>query len=300
MAKKTLLLPPSLALRVAWALTGEFSDDSRSQEMAKPVRARLNQIAETGKKENGKQGGEKGQTGGQGDATNHTELERRYINWAITAIAASLRSLEIAYKGREINFKENETLRTKHLEMVMESLEYSRKTKELLQSVPAMAVSSGGGATVASLISESPGFLAGMALAFAGLGHIVYLLHLIRTRRHRLKLYVKMDYERNLYYDQYLDRAETILRSLHHELKRLHREVFGEAYPDASEEPDAPKEKDIAGRLIDELRPNRCPHIHSHMAKGLVMPQEWAYCETQDRDLSGICRHWGVDRLTAL
>ena len=94
---QTALLPPITAVRIVWARTGSFSNDEHSGQSAALVEVALKEIKDRAEKD---------------------ENERRYVTSAISTMDASLRNLDMIYKGRQLNFQENEQLRTAYLDSV--------------------------------------------------------------------------------------------------------------------------------------------------------------------------------------
>lgn len=43
-------------------------------------------------------------------------------------------------------------------------------------------------------------------------------------------MYVRMDYERTQYYEQYLWKSEKILEALYSDIDSIHAEIFGEMF----------------------------------------------------------------------
>ena len=90
---KTRILPPAAALQDAWAATGSFSDDSPTTQNAERTMSRLAALRER-----------------QVSSEEDTD-EQQYMQAASSAINSALRTLEIAHKGRSLNFDENKELR---------------------------------------------------------------------------------------------------------------------------------------------------------------------------------------------
>ena len=95
----TTLLPPATAVRMVWAFTGGFSNDAHSKQSTVLIQAALKDIKERA----------------QADAD-----EEKYVISSIATMDASRRSLDTIYKGRQLNFEENETLRSAYLDSVKE------------------------------------------------------------------------------------------------------------------------------------------------------------------------------------
>ncbi|MBM4056225.1 MAG: hypothetical protein FJ264_16470 [Planctomycetes bacterium] len=250
---QTSLLPPITAVRIVWARTGSFSNDEHSGQSAALVEAALKEIKDRAEKD---------------------ENERRYVTSAISTMDASLRNLDMIYKGRQLNFQENEQLRTAYLDSVNENLDFGNKAKDILKSLPAMSIGGAGSVTIAQYFNLSGIQLWGVGLALAGLGYIINLLIVKKMRRSKQMLYVRQDYERGLYYDQYLTRVATTLTSLYLDLDRIHKNVFGQSYPVDVDV------KVIVKEMLEGVRSTFCDYIHKHINEKKITPELWSLCET--------------------
>jgi len=103
---QTFLLPPVSAVRMVCARTGIFSKDEHSKISAVLTESALKSIR---------------------DRAEADDKERKYVNSAIATMDATLRNLDVIYKGRELNFEENEKLRKVYLDSVKENLEFGKK-----------------------------------------------------------------------------------------------------------------------------------------------------------------------------
>ena len=118
MPQTTSLLSPVSAVRMIWARTGLFSNDEYSGQTAALVEAELKAIK---------------------DRAESDEKERKYNASVMASMEASLRNLDIIYKGRQLNFQENEQLRTAYLDSIRK-YGFWNKAKDLLKSLPAMSI----------------------------------------------------------------------------------------------------------------------------------------------------------------
>jgi hypothetical protein len=121
-----LLLPPTTAVRIVWALTGSFSDDLHSQRAAEYAEQSLKNI--------------------EARAQQSNEQEQQYVTTTIAAIQSTRRSLDTIYKGRELNFNENKELRSAYLDSIKEGIDFGKKAQDFLKSLPAMTIAGAGGA----------------------------------------------------------------------------------------------------------------------------------------------------------
>ncbi len=272
----TNLLPPMTAIRMVWAQTGKFSNDEQSRETATLVDASLKDIIDQA----------------EGD-------EKKYITSAVATMNACLRSLDIVYKGRELNFQENEKLRLAYLESIKESLTFGEKAKDFMQSIPTMTISAAGGLTIGQLMGVPPITLTGIALVLAAAGYLFNRLLVKRARRKSQLLYIAQDYERSLYYNHYVSRVSSILTSLYLDLDRIHKNIFQTSYPI-----DGIELSKMIKELLDGVRPSFCPYIHKHVLEKKITPEIWATCETGGKEAIKYCPLWnyetGVDKLKAV
>jgi len=262
---QTFLLPPVSAVRMVWARTGIFSKDEHSKISAVLTESALKSIR---------------------DRAEADDKERKYVNSAIATMDATLRNLDVIYKGRELNFEENEKLRKAYLDSVKENLEFGKKAVDFLKSLPAMAIGGAGGITVAQYFKISDINLWAIGLALAAIGYIVNLAIIRLMRKRTQMLYVVQDYERGLYYDQYVTRIATTLTALYLDLDRIHKNVFGQSYPSDVEV------SDIIEEMLKGVRPTFCKYVHKHMREKKIKPELWALCETGERDAVEKCPCW--------
>jgi hypothetical protein len=254
---------------MVWAITGRFTTDDSSQAIAQSAEDGLKAIEE--------------------EASTIGGAEKAYVTAAAATMRASLRSLDTAYKGRQLNFEENEKLRAAYLESVAETLEFGTKASDFIKTLPTMTVSAAGGVTAAQIVGLSGGVLWAVGLALAALGYLVNVLAVRKARAKRQRLYVAQDYERSLYYDQYVTRVARILEGLLLDLERLHNRVFAQ-YFDAEHSPSVVTR--MVGEVLAGVRPTFCPHVHKHIKEGNVTPELWALCETGDQGATHVCAHW--------
>lgn len=264
----TPLLPPFLAIRTVWARTGIFTNDEHSQNLAAETAAAWNSITARARAMGGS--------------------EEKYVNLALLTMEASLRSLDTVYKGREINFQENQELRRGYLDSVKQSLEFGEKAKDFLKSLPTMVIGSAGGVTVAQALNKNLSELQlwGIGLVLAGAGYLVNFGIVRAVRKRTQMLYVIQDYERSLYYDQYISRVAAILKTLYLDLQRIHKGVYGNEYPlDASVD-------GIISELLQGIKSPFCCYTHKHMAEKKITPGLWSRCESGVDKAIRACPFW--------
>lgn len=265
---QTCLLPPVTAVRMVWARAGALSQEEHSQLTATLTEAALKNIR---------------------DRAESDEKERKYVTSCIATMDAALRNLDVIYKGRQLNFAENEKLRSAYLESVRETLDFGSKARDFFKSLPAMAIGGAGSITLADYLSQqklSDLKLWGLGLLFAAVGYLVNLTVTKSMQRRKQVLYVTQDYERSLYYDHYVTRVAMTLTSLYLDLDRIHRNIFGRSYP-VDAEADV-----IVNEMLKGVRPTFCPYIHKHMNEKIITPELWSKCETGKTDYTTVCPNW--------
>jgi hypothetical protein len=259
---RTVLLPPPTAVRMVWALTGAFSDDVSSKENAALVETVLKGLLSRAEKERGTY-----------------PLEYEYVIAAYATLQSSLRSLDTVYKGRTLNFYENEQLREAYLNNVRDSLNFGKTLQDFLKSLPTMTITAAGGITFFQWLGQrvpvfdDPAVLALLGLGLAGIGYGINLLFVRISRRQMQFNYVRQDYDRGLYYEQYVNRVQLILNALLNDLERLHERVFGLPYLAEDDNP-----VQIVADLLKDVRPTHCLLIHQHMRQGVITPKLWPTC----------------------
>ena len=261
----TKLPPPIVAVRLAWARTSGFSDDEHSMRSAVLAEANMKDIKDRAK--------------GNAD-------EEQYVHSSIAAMDASLRSLDTIYKGRQLNFEENEKLRSSYLDSLKENLEFGNKAKDFLKSLPSMTVASAGGVTVAQMLNISGMTLWLVGLILAALGYWINLLIVRLVRKKKQMYYVQQDYERDLYYDQYISRVTTTLMALYLDIDRIHKSVFNDTYQ-MDKQID-----DIINEMLQGVRPTYCKYVHKHMREKKITADLWSLCESGHEEGITMCPHW--------
>src|SRR4030042_1360931 len=108
-----------------------------------------------------------------------------------------------------------------------------------------------------------------------------------KTRVKTQILYVRQDYERSLYYEQYIARTAMILTSLYKDINRIHKNVFGKPYPI-----DAGKEKEIIEDMMRGVNTTFCPYVHKHMKERKITPELWAQCKAGVPEVINECDYY--------
>ncbi|MCK4333162.1 hypothetical protein KAX06_00060 [candidate division WOR-3 bacterium] len=275
---KTSVLSPLDAVEMVWALTGKSSSEESTQTTAIEVETRLNYKLKSY------------------DDAPDDHPEKRYLAGAKAAIESTRRSLDIIYKGRELNFEENAKLREETLNAIKETLSFGTKARDFLKSLPTMAITTAVGdfaliGVLDNLLSHRcPQYRTLIIVLFslfaAGVGYLIYLGARRVARRMKEGFYITQDYERNRYYEQYLRRSVVALHSLYRRLEIVHKQVFGQEYL-----PDADVTFLIEG-VIAGVGPTFCPYIQKHHWEKKITPGLWSMCETGNEEAKKQCPFW--------
>lgn len=272
---KTSVLSPLDAVEMVWALTGKSSSEESTQTTAIEVETRLNYKLKSY------------------DDAPDDHPEKRYLAGAKAAIESTRRSLDIIYKGRELNFEENAKLREETLNAIKETLSFGTRARDFLKSLPTMAITTAvGDITLVQVFDEylpedhKTLIIVLVSLFAAGIGYFIYLGARRVARRMKEGFYITQDYERNRYYEQYLRRSVVALHSLYRRLEIAHKQVFGQEYL-----PDADVTFLIEG-VIAGVGPTFCPYIQKHHWEKKITPKLWSICETGSEEAAKQCPFW--------
>ena len=258
----TDLLSPSEAVQLAWALSSEFNTEERSKMPASEAKSNIKLIKSQAQ-------------------TSNNPQQQKYVSQAIASIYASLRSLDIVYKGRNLNFDDNEKLRQAFLDGVKQDVDFGTKAKDIVRSLPAMVLGGAGGLTVGQITQNLFGLtdilLGALFLAGIGISYPAYAVYVRYKRKQKLQCYIAQDYERNLYYYEYVERVETILTELYDDLNSIHQDVFQAPYQNP------PQNRNVVTGIIKGLKSNFCENIHRHMKEKSITPELWSICEAGNK-----------------
>ncbi|HET6347763.1 MAG TPA: hypothetical protein VFH88_01640, partial [Candidatus Krumholzibacteria bacterium] len=217
------------------------------------------------------------------------------VTSAAATIKSSMRSLETVYKGRELNFKENAILRESYLKTIEETQNFGTQTSDFLKGLPAMVVGGAGGVTLGEYLHLSPIQLWAVGLGLAAVGFGIKTIFVKKARTQTQHLYVAQDYERDCYYEQYVERVKDILMGLLLDLEHIHKKVFGEYYTSD----DVDKATAEVECILLGVNPTFCKFVHKHMKENKITPDQWTQCECGIREITGICKHWEGPPITS-
>lgn len=271
--KMTKLLPPPTAVRIAWAQTGFFSTASpESKDIATESKKNLDDI--------------------KAQAAKESDQEKSYVVDAIVDIEATMRSLDTIYKGRQLNIEENDKLRNENLENIKQDMQFGRNARDAVKSLPTMAITSGVGTISLNQLLQSWDLPAWslwlIGLGTAGVGYFINFGFISWASSRRQILFVRQDYERDMFYQQYLVRVRTALINLYNDIDRLHYNSFNSYYPAGASE----NAISIVEGMLKGVQPTMCEYVHKHMDCGIITPDIWTLCETGGKPVES-CKHWG-------
>jgi len=269
---QTTLFPPFTAIRIAWAITGKFTKEEESKLSAAIAEDNLKEI--------------------KNRAAAIGSKEQQYIDGAISTTLSTLRSLEIVLKGRNLNFDENQKVKDIYLENIKDNITFGNTVKDFFKSLPTMSITTGiGTISVTQLLDKLSGGKTDsitwvfIALACAGAGYLINLA-VKRAMREKIQLqYISQDYERNIYFEQYINRIQIILTSLYEDIDRIHTNIFGNPYPEKR------KSYEITDDLLRGVRSTMCEFVHKHMKEKVITPDLWPICEAGGK-ITKQCKLW--------
>lgn len=267
--RKTLILPPAAAVEIVWAYTGRTTEDNPSREVAeKLTEVRIEDLKQA--------------------ATDSKDPdEKQYVTRALLAMEVCIRNMDIIYKARKLNFDDNKELRTGYLETVKDTKDFGLKLGDLVKSLPGLTI--GPAASIPFLVlypstTQNPVPIQWWIIPaiLSAIGYVITIFAAKLHERRTLKTYVRMDYERTQYYEQYLNKSEQILNSLYEDIDSIHHEIFKQKYPSHQTLPKGTYRSSLK-IMIDNAAPSRCKYIHNHFKCGLITHTLWPDCETGDK-----------------
>jgi hypothetical protein len=304
MSKKSLLSPMT-AVQMAWALTGLFSKEKPTQDFISSVEKK--QKEKNSEKKDKKNANPESSTPEKAPSQFPTflidkaledvrcrakgDLENKYVDRVIAAMNSSLRSIHVVYKGRNLNFDENEELRVTYLKSMREGIDYWHKLKNSIKFIPATSIGAAGGVTLSEIISNESEvtelyqwlFIA----AFTALGFFVGWINVWWRGRKMWERYVKQDYERNLYFKNYLERVTKILTSLYNDVCQIYKETFGKSHPEV------PERECFIEDMLKGMQPKLCDYVHKHVRENKITAELWPMCETGEmKIIKRHCKLW--------
>ena len=227
-----------------------------------------------------------------------------YFRDVATATTAALRNLEIVYRGRELNFEENKVLRQAYIDSIRKRILFGQSLKDFIAPVGATAGAAVGGTSLFAIYGNYLEGIIGtiswfyVASIFAIIGFFSYWTISAFAHRQRMHAYIQQDYERTVYYKNYLNRAYSVLDTLYKDIDDINaRDYPGFVFPVTSFEgelpslfpagcaalqprgrPDATPREAI--RRLMCVYPRSSSQIDECLYLKRINPELWAGCET--------------------
>lgn len=252
--KKTGLLPPMSAVYLVWGTTRRFADATNTDSFDVTIKPYFeNLLKEAGT----------------------DDLEKTYLNQAYPLLMASMRNVIIIYKGRQLNYSENKSIRDIYLESIKNEFNITGQIKDVLKSIPAITIGGVSGLVIAESTVKPDGNARQLlfALVFASLGYLIRFLYARLTMHYKQMNFIRQDYEITNYYNHYLLRMEDVMLNLYKRLENLHENIFGQKYDLENKSVDTVKE------IFREIQPVHCPLLTKHIYSNKVNPNRWQMCE---------------------
>jgi hypothetical protein len=258
--RKTAILSPEMGARLAWKLTGLYSENSTERDEAQYVKQMLDGL--------------------KNNVNPNDMVERDYVQNAINLIKASERNFQIIIDGRNLNLKEENELREMNQENILYYSQFTSNLQSLIPRIGSMTVvGAGGGITVSQLFSMLPGVpsyvLPLVIAAGAAIGYLLHGLVVVPIAKRKFQRdKIRADYHRNLYFLQYAERTRNALTNLYNALENCHQNYFNQKYnKDAN-----PLE--VADQIMEGISSKLCIYAHKHMEEGRITADLWAKCES--------------------
>ena len=261
-AYRTQLLSPRDAIDIAWARTDELSTNEDIRKNAERAKKRMDEIIAIAEK-------------------GSDEKEKRYIRSAYVAIESAYRNLITITNGRNNNYNEIRELRKQQSEDIQSLATFGLSLRSTLPKVAEMTI---GGISVGTLFNELfvrmfPSLGPSAFLIFLALGAaIAYVIsetiinpEIVKMKQNAI---IKLDYELDLYYQQYVKRSKKALIALYDYVERLHATNFNEKY---NEKTNAIIEVD---KLFAGIDTTMCIYVSTCFDEKNINHKNWAICES--------------------
>ncbi|MCL4436295.1 MAG: hypothetical protein M1503_02885 [Thaumarchaeota archaeon] len=264
---------PERALSFAWGLTVGNTSSVDAQENAENIRLHLNQIIK--------------HTNELAQKNREAEKDKVYVDNVVAAIYASLRSLQIIYKGRDQNFKEVDEVMDTQIKNIQS---YERTARDLQSSLPRLFATGGGAAGTVLVgyifgimnINIPEGVIYSAAVLAAGAAYGIYQMIIApHNAENARSAIIENDYKRNIYYQQYIKRTKKALNSLLDETLAIYENAYNRTYHKNYSDPE--ERENIVTRILGgpkTLDLDFCPKVHEHYQSGKLTPKVWPNCET--------------------
>jgi uncharacterized repeat protein (TIGR01451 family) len=297
--KGTELLDPLTAVRLVWAITGGFPQSSLLKEEKSAASSEPN----TPKPEESPYVDTNAQDANklldsiiEKYKDSPDDKEKLYIYKAVIAMRAALRNLRTIHSGRELDFKENNILRTAYLDSLAENIKFGNDIGDYVKTLPTTIVTilTGLGISLAATevlgISINAFHIVAIIVLSGILGYLLTWFLMNRSYKLQNRGLMLQEFERHVYFEQYVYRAREQLRILHQQLHEIREDVFStdNANPDDLEAKNkvrklakkkAESEAEQLKCLLNALFPDYCERVTECLRKSF-QPAIWGICDT--------------------
>lgn len=273
---KTKFFPPERAIEIAWARTTQLSSNQAARVDAERAKEQMDDLL--------KKAEEKG-----------SDKEKRYVNGVYSAIESTFRNLVTARNALDLNFTEVLKLREKRSENIQYNETFSSELQSLIPRLSEMTIGGVTGGVLLSAIVENwfPPSLKpyAMPLVLAFSAAATYIIHETLVKpwvRKKLEMEViKLDYDRIMYYAQYVERVKASLKGLFNKVNRLHEHIFEDNYYKEKVDPDK-----FVNDVLVGMEPSMCDYVADCISppKEVITSDLWSRCET-GRDVEKCPHH---------
>jgi hypothetical protein len=206
--------------------------------------------------------------------------EELYVDLVYAAIGATYRDLVTIINGRNLNFDDVKKLRDTEIENIKY---YSQFTTNLQSSIPRVSGMTIGGVSVSilstKLIPGLEGYFLPLLAFGAAMGYVLNGAYIIPRIHKKMQIQkIKLDYDRNRYYEQYVERSKAALIALYQSTDRHHKNIFGDFY-----DPEKARPNDVTiiiNEVLGGINSTMCKNISKCMIGNIVTPDMWSVCET--------------------
>lgn len=280
-------ITPLMGVRLAWALTGGFTKLSAVPEDKPNSPNQGGSSSQSSVDKNSIQTNtSKAETILQGFLSVATAKEtppevKEELLESITAIQMSVRNLGTIYNGRELNFQQNDKLRNVYLTSIADDITFGDSIRDYAKTLPSIIIVGGGGLVISLIAKRYLDFTIStldvllIAIIFAALGFFISLIIRKWGVSKRIRQLMWQDHERNVYYEQYLNRASIELTNLYRVLLNIQKKTTAEKYTAITI-----AEENVVKTLLNSLYPTTCEGVGTCIYHWFYNPIIWTKCET--------------------
>ena len=263
----TKYLSPMDAVKYVWARSAKYSSSPEVTNIANRAESYLTEI--------------KSKVETLKITDDHAEYE--YFFRALMSIEATDRTIGAAHKHFDNDIVGNTKLRQNTNDRIADSVKFGTELGDAFKSAPAIIFGSASGVGLLVSIFQVQLTAETTVLATAFFGGASYLVSVIWVRKTsylKERELIRQDYEKCLYYDQYVRRSREALLGLYNDMNCIHEVVFNSKFPE-NRSPEAVVDEAMRG-----VSTTYCDNIHTHidqkktLFKRRVNADKWPVCET--------------------